>query len=84
MLAFLCAHRVDYRKWRQGQMHGSVGEIADITSVTGPKGSQQLHGGQQSEQLRALNLELSSGRRAAGRMPQKDNDGAKTTMSLYC
>jgi len=54
------AWRIEYGRWRKGKMRGSVGEICDITTVTGPAGAgagTTLHGVMlQSEQIRALDL----------------------------
>lgn len=88
--------RVDYNRWRRGKVHGSIGEIADISSVAGPKGanpkgvqdivSPELLADHQSERLRALNLNMESSWRPpmAGSKPGAEAENAKTTMALYC
>jgi hypothetical protein len=69
-------------------MHGSVGEIADITSVAGPKGAQsssppERPESQQSERLRALNLEAYHRHTEVRKTPAEEEKATKT-ISLYC
>jgi len=82
--------RINYGRWRRGKMHGSVGEISEITSVDGPKGVQRsalFLSGQQSAQIRALSLEPSKRPTAHGK-PAADKEQtekkAKATLDLFC
>eukprot|EP00322_Chrysochromulina_rotalis_P009963 CAMPEP_0115847650 /NCGR_PEP_ID=MMETSP0287-20121206/10494_1 /TAXON_ID=412157 /ORGANISM="Chrysochromulina rotalis, Strain UIO044" /LENGTH=452 /DNA_ID=CAMNT_0003301495 /DNA_START=63 /DNA_END=1422 /DNA_ORIENTATION=+ len=79
--------RTNYNRWRRGQVRGSVGEIADISSVAGPKGaerkgaketsSRELITEQQSDRVRALNLESSLHRPRSGANAEADAEKAK-------
>lgn len=89
-LLLLCGRRINYGRWRRGKMHGSVGEISEITSVDGPKGVQRsalFSNGQQSAQIRALNLEPFNSPTAHGKPAadkEKTEKKAKAILDLFC